>query len=180
MPAIHFKTTLFTIGDSLIFRLPEEESAKLPSRSQAMVEGTINGHEFKNVLEPDGKWSHWFRLDEAMQKKLGVGVGDEVEVAIDSTKDWIEPTLPSDLRTAVEGSPEARAMWAKITPMARWEWLRWVNGTKNPDTRKHRIEVSISKMKKGMRRPCCFNRAMCTDPYVSKSGRLLEPENVAA
>jgi len=179
MPAIRFKTKLFTIGDSTIFRLPEEESAKLPSRSQVMVKGTINGHDFRNVLEPDGKWSHWFRLDDVLQKKLGVTAGDEVELELDSTKDWIEPDIPDDLKTAVEGSPEARAMWAKITTMARWEWLRWVNATKNPDTRKHRIEVSISKMKKGMRRPCCFNRAMCTDPYVSKSGRLLEPAQAA-
>jgi hypothetical protein len=26
-----------------------------------------------------------------------------------------------------------------------------------------------------MRRPCCFNRGMCTEPYVSKNGVLLDP-----
>jgi hypothetical protein len=34
--------------------------------------------------------------------------------------------------------------------------------------------VSISKMKSGKRRPCCFNLAACTDPDLSKNGRLLE------
>jgi hypothetical protein len=59
--------------------------------------------------------------------------------------------------------------------MARWEWVRWVNATKNPDTRSRRVDVSISKMKSGKRRPCCFNLSACTDPDLSKNGRLLEP-----
>ena len=58
--------------------------------------------------------------------------------------------------------------------MARWE-VRWVNATPNADTRKRRVEVSISKMKSGKRRPCCCNLAACTDPDLSRSGRLIEP-----
>jgi hypothetical protein len=46
---------------------------------------------------------------------------------------------------------------------------------KNPDTRRRRVDVSISKMKSGKRRPCCFNLSACTDPDLSKNGRLLEP-----
>ena len=66
-------------------------------------------------------------------------------------------------------------VWEDITPMARWEWVRWVNATKNPDTRQRRVEVSISKMQSGKRRPCCFNLSACTDPDLSKNGRLREP-----
>ena len=59
--------------------------------------------------------------------------------------------------------------------MARWEWVRWVNATNNPVTRKRRVEATISKMSSGKRRPCCFNLAACTDPQLSKSGRLVQP-----
>jgi len=59
--------------------------------------------------------------------------------------------------------------------MARWEWVRWVNATNNPETRGRRVDVSISKMESGNRRPCCFNLAACTDPDLSKSGKLFEP-----
>jgi hypothetical protein len=57
--------------------------------------------------------------------------------------------------------------------MARWEWVRWVNETKNPTTRERRVEVSISKLSSGKRRPCCFNLAGCTDPELSKNGKLV-------
>ena len=57
--------------------------------------------------------------------------------------------------------------------MARWEWVRWVNATRNTETRERRIEVSLSKMRAGKRRPCCFNLSSCTDPELSKDGKLL-------
>jgi hypothetical protein len=62
-----------------------------------------------------------------------------------------------------------------ITPMAKWEWPRWINATNVQATREKRIEVSIDKLRKGMRRPCCFNRSACTQPEVSKNAMLLEP-----
>ncbi|HEU5121770.1 MAG TPA: YdeI/OmpD-associated family protein [Candidatus Saccharimonadales bacterium] len=175
MSAIRFRTKLFKIGEWTIIRLPEDASAKLPSRGQTMVKGTINGYAFQSVLEPDGKWSHWFRADESLQKQIGAKAGDTVVLDIESTKEWPEPDLPQDLKLALQSHPQASAMWKAITPMARWDWIRWIRGTKDPETRKRRIEASMSKMKAGERRPCCFNRAMCTDPYVSKSGVLLMP-----
>ena len=69
-----------------------------------------------------------------------------------------------------------RYLWDDITPMARWEWVRWVNATRNPDTRRRRVEVSISKMNSGKRRPCCFDLSSCTDPQLSQNGRLRSSE----
>jgi hypothetical protein len=66
------------------------------------------------------------------------------------TKDWPEPSVPQDLAAALAAAPQKiQDLWNKITPMARWEWVRWVNATENPDTRRRRVDVSISKMKSG-------------------------------
>jgi uncharacterized protein YdeI (YjbR/CyaY-like superfamily) len=82
--------------------------------------------------------------------------------------------MPTDLKAALEAAPQAvRESWTDITPMARWEWVRWVNATANPATRERRVEVSISKLDSGKRRPCCFDLSACTDPSVSKSGKLV-------
>ena len=79
------------------------------------------------------------------------------------TKDWPEPDVPQDLATALVAAPQKiQNLWNEITPMARWEWVRWVDATKNPDTRRRRVDVSISKMQSGKRRPCCFNLSACT------------------
>jgi uncharacterized protein YdeI (YjbR/CyaY-like superfamily) len=82
--------------------------------------------------------------------------------------------VPQDLKAALAAAPQRiQDLWEEITPMARWEWVRWVNATSNPDTRRRRVEVTISKMQSGKRRPCCFNLAGCTDPNLSKNGRLI-------
>jgi hypothetical protein len=172
---ILFEATLHTIDALTILRLPEKASEKLPSRGQVAAQGTINGHEFQTVLEPDGSSGHWMRVDEKLQQTAGISGGDTATLEIEPTKDWPEPNVPQDFETALEAAPQKiQDLWKDITPMARWEWVRWVNETKNPDTRRRRVEVSMSKMNSGKRRPCCFNLAACTDPYLSKNGRLIE------
>jgi Domain of unknown function (DUF1905)/Bacteriocin-protection, YdeI or OmpD-Associated len=173
---IRFDATLSTIDTSTVLRLPETASKELPSRGQVAVHGTINGVEFQTVLEPDGNHGHWIRVDDTLQHAAGLTAGDTATLDIEVAKDWPEPSVPQDLATALVAAPqEIQNLWHEITPMARWEWVRWVNATRNPDTRSRRVDVSISKMKDGKRRPCCFNLSSCTDPDLSKNGRLFDP-----
>ena len=171
---LRFDATLHMVSGCGILRLPDAASKKLPSRGQVAVHGMINGWPFQTVLEPDGDFGHWMRVDEGLQTASGVGPGDTITLEVEPTKEWPEPSVPPDLRKSLSDAPrELRELWQTITPMARWEWVRWVNATKNADTRKRRVEVSISKMSHGKRRPCCFDLASCTDPDLSKNGKLV-------
>jgi uncharacterized protein YdeI (YjbR/CyaY-like superfamily) len=64
--------------------------------------------------------------------------------------------LPTDLREAVSASPKLAAFWNGLTPLARNEWICWVISGKKAETRGIRIKKALSKMKGGMRRPCCW------------------------
>jgi hypothetical protein len=139
-----------------------------------MVEGTINGYRFQRELEPDGRGSHWLQLDKTMQDGARAKVGSSVELEIEPSKEWPEPIIPSDLKEALDHSPKAKRIWMDITPLARWDWIRWIRSTKNPETRKIRIAKTFSKFESGIRRPCCFNRTECTVPEVANKGVLLE------
>ena len=180
MSTIRFEAKLFKIGSWTLLRLPKSASAKLPSRGMTMVGGTINDFRFQAALEPDGKGSHWFKLDKTMREAIGADAGDTVMLAIEPVKEWSEPNVPADLKKALAVVPQAHTLWMDITPMARWDWIRWIGSTKQPETRKRRIETALSKLKAGDRRPCCFNRTVCTEPYVSNNGVLLEPTQTTA
>ena len=175
MSTIRLEATPLKIGDWIILRLPKSASAKLPSRGMTLVEDTINGFRSKIVLEPDGKGSHWFRIDSGLRKAASIDMGNTVTMAIESSKKWPEPDVPSDLNKALSADPQANALWTDLTPMARWDWLRWIRSTNYQETRSKRIKVTLSKLKAGERRPCCFNRSLCTEPEVSKNGVLIEP-----
>jgi len=172
--AIRFEAQVQRTGGSTILRMPEEASAKLPSRGQVAVTGVANGRAFQTVLEPDGRRGHWLKVDEKLQQALAVSEGDTAVLEVEPTKDWPEPAVPMDFQTALTDAPDTSEMWKNITPMARWEWVRWINSTKNLQTRERRVEVGISKLRSGKRRPCCFDLASCTDPDLSKNGILAD------
>ena len=175
MQAINFNTKLFKIGEWTLLHLPESASVKLPSRALTMIKGTINGFPFQATLEPDGKGSHWFKVGKILQVEARIKAGDNVALEIEPTKEWIEPEVPGDLKKALSASQKAEDLWRDITPNARWDWIRWIRAVKTPETRQKHIEVALSKLNKGMRRPCCFNRNLCSEPYVSHNWVLSEP-----
>ncbi|MES2985645.1 MAG: YdeI/OmpD-associated family protein [Patescibacteria group bacterium] len=65
-------------------------------------------------------------------------------------------TVPDDLRKVITTTPQIYTIWEDITPLARNEWICWIQSAKKAETRKHRIDVMVSKMKQGDRRPCCW------------------------
>jgi hypothetical protein len=173
-PVIGFEAQVQGTGGPAILRLPEEASAQLPSRGQVAVRGVMNGRAFQAVLEPDGRRGHWLKVDEELRQALAVSEGDTVALKVEPAKDWPEPGIPGDFQAALAGAPDISELWKGITPMARWEWVRWINATNNLQTRERRVQAGISKLRSGKRRPCCFDLAACTDPDLSKNGILVE------
>ena len=64
--------------------------------------------------------------------------------------------VPEDLREALISDAKALAVWESLTPLARNEWICWVTFVKKKETRKEHVKRTISELKDGMRRPCCW------------------------
>ncbi len=64
--------------------------------------------------------------------------------------------LPSDLATALTASPAALATWQDLTPIARNEWICWIETAKKSETRSKRINWGCENLQDGKRRPCCW------------------------
>jgi hypothetical protein len=137
--------------------LPGEASANLPRRGRTSVDGTLNGHAFTATLEPDGRLSHWLKVDEALREAAGVAVGDTVALEIAPVAREPEPGLPADLRRALDDAPEARATWEDTTTLARVDWIHWIESAKQAATRAKRIAEACDKLASGQRRVCCFD-----------------------
>lgn len=65
-------------------------------------------------------------------------------------------SLPADLRKALNTDCSASSTWEDITPLARNEWICWVESVKKPETRKEHIKRAVSDLAVGKRRPCCW------------------------
>ncbi len=166
-----FKAVPAVVEGRTIVVLPEAVSAKLPSRGMVMAEVTMEGRVFEVPLEPDGRGSHWFEVPPEMSGVASISEGEMVTVMVADVAAWPAPSMPSDILSALEAEA-LMAVWQTLTTKAQWSWLRWVRSTKVQATRTKRIGVMCDKLKKGDRRPCCFDQTRCTVPELSKSGVL--------
>ncbi|MBS3140523.1 YdeI/OmpD-associated family protein [Candidatus Woesearchaeota archaeon] len=64
--------------------------------------------------------------------------------------------VPTDLRKTLLSSSKTREIWNNLTPLARNEWICWVNSVKKPETRRNHIERVRRELLEGKRRPCCW------------------------
>lgn len=64
--------------------------------------------------------------------------------------------LPADFADALSADDAVRAAWLDITPLARNEWICWVEDAKRADTRAKRIGRAQENLAEGKRRPCCW------------------------
>jgi len=64
--------------------------------------------------------------------------------------------VPVDLAKALSSDKAALAAWEDLTPLARNEWICWITFVKKDETRKEHVKRTISELKDGIRRPCCW------------------------
>ncbi len=64
--------------------------------------------------------------------------------------------VPADLRAALSANATALAAWTDITPLARNEFICWVEDAKKDVTRVRRIRRTQEELEAGLRRPCCW------------------------
>jgi hypothetical protein len=66
--------------------------------------------------------------------------------------------------------PTVLALWEDLTPLARNEFICWVEDAKQPKTRQRRIRRTSEELLEGKRRPCCWIGCIHrTDKAISPS-----------
>lgn len=64
--------------------------------------------------------------------------------------------LPPDMRAVLTKDAAMRAAWEDITPIARNEWICWIESAKKDATREKRLRIAQENLSAGQRRPCCW------------------------
>lgn len=64
--------------------------------------------------------------------------------------------IPKDLKKLILEDFSAYTTWENITPIARNEWICWVQNAKKQETGDKRIKRTQNELKEGKRRPCCW------------------------
>lgn len=99
-----------------------------------------------------------------------------------STKKEPESKVPLDFQKALRATTNGMALWQDITPIARRDFITWIEGAKQPQTRARRIQIACSKLVAGDRRPCCYAvtpmglyKALGENPRAKATWKTLTP-----
>lgn len=150
---LRFSSLLIEADKRIVFTIPSSISKKLYDMPK--VEGTINGYPFRADIHSNTDGTYTVRANVAMLRGAGAGIGDTVQLAVLGPEPY--PVPPADLQSEFSMSPEATENWEKLTNLGKRDWLRWIDDTKNPETRARRIARTIEQLSEGKRRACCVN-----------------------
>lgn len=64
--------------------------------------------------------------------------------------------MPADLANALGQSRKTVDLWESLTPIARNEFICWIEDAKQEKTRVKRIHRTVEELAEGKRRPCCW------------------------
>ena len=64
--------------------------------------------------------------------------------------------IPVDLKKILISKPAVLLVWEDITPLARNEWICWIESAKKLETKNRRIRIMYENLTTGKRRPCCW------------------------
>jgi len=70
--------------------------------------------------------------------------------------DGIVHKIPADLIKALLETKELTSLWEGLTPIARNEFICWIEDAKKEQTRLKRITRTVEELGEGKKRPCCW------------------------
>ncbi len=139
-----FRTTVSGAGGKAYIELPFDPDEAWGRRARHDITGTVAGHEYRGKVQTvEGRFR--LSLGPAWLRDKGIGIGDEVEVAIKPEGPQIDLMEP-DLVAAFSADPEARAIFEGLTTYCRKNYMRWIGDAKRPETRARRIAEMMAML----------------------------------
>jgi hypothetical protein len=144
---VNFRATLEAGGPSFmptqVVQVPDHAWQAVGGKATKRVIATLNGHaERLGLLQQEGG-GRYLLLRKELCQRLGLAVGQELEVSLapDPNPDYV--ALPDELAEALAAWPEAETAFQAQTGAMRRAMARKVADAKRPDTRaRYAVELA--------------------------------------
>jgi Bacteriocin-protection, YdeI or OmpD-Associated/Domain of unknown function (DUF1905) len=118
----------------------------LGTRARLWLRGTLQGHPFWVAAQPMGDGNHWVTVNRQMRAEMGLAGDEEVEAVFVQADGPPALTVPEELERALEGRPDARALFEGMSHNHRKEYINWVREAKRPETRARRAADAMDRI----------------------------------
>jgi len=137
------------VGTWTFLGIPIEVSAMFGSKGQVKVKGTINGYPFRSTALPMGDGSHYLVVGKDIRDHIAVAQGDSVIVVLELDTEERRITVPDDFLRAMDGQPQARQIFDRLSYSHQKEYVNWILSAKQTETRQRRVDKAIVMLSQG-------------------------------
>ena len=138
-----FHAKLYAVGVNRCVDVPPEISEALGGETYIRVKGRVGDEPYRSNLAPRGGGKHRLFVHSDIWRKLGVDVGDEVDIEIERDEDEWEIAVPADVAEAMPEGSEALEAFQALTVPNRKRFIDRIEEAKTPATRQRRIEQGV-------------------------------------
>jgi hypothetical protein len=147
MATQRFTAIIAKTGSKTFIAIPFDPNEVWGIKQRHHITGTINDRAIRGPLSSNGG-QYVLSLGAAWQRDNGLEAGAEVAVEL-GPEGPQTTTLAPDIVAALESEPAANAFFAALATFYRNGYVRWIEGTKRPETRSARIAEVIELLKAG-------------------------------
>jgi hypothetical protein len=148
MAAQRFEAVVEAEDDRLFVEVPAAVVAALGPRRRPPLVIEVNGYRYRSTPAVyRGRTYLGFRRD--IREAAGLSAGRRVAVSLELDEQPREVAVPNDLEDALRADPTAQAAFAALSFTHRKEYVEWVESAKRDETRRRRIERTVTILRPG-------------------------------
>jgi len=141
-----FTATIKITGINLYVDMPATISRAMGKRGHVPIKGSVNRFPIRATLVPTGAGRHRLYINGEMRKGAGVDTGDRITVSIEPDTGPRMPPFPEALQKALAVNKEAKAVWDRLPPSHRKEYLDYLNWLKTPESLERNVKKVIAAL----------------------------------
>ena len=128
--------------------VPPSVIEALGAGKRPAVKVTLNGYTYRSSVAVMGG-AYMIGVSAEVREKAGVKGGDVVDVRLELDTEPREVEVPADLTKALAKDAAAKRFFEGLSYSNKRRIVLNVEGTKNPETRRRRIEKAVEQLREG-------------------------------
>ncbi|KAB1231908.1 YdeI/OmpD-associated family protein [Chryseobacterium viscerum] len=125
--------------DAAFVEFPFSTEELFNKKGQVKIKALFDGKvEYRGSLAKIKSDCHILGLTQEVRKQLGKTFGDHVSVSLTEDKEERVIEVADDIVSVFNESPEAKALFDKMSYTHKKEYIRWIEEAKKPETRENR------------------------------------------
>jgi bifunctional DNA-binding transcriptional regulator/antitoxin component of YhaV-PrlF toxin-antitoxin module len=138
-------------GERPLIELPFDAKEEF-GKARAPVRGRVNGADFRSTVAVYGG-KFYVGFNKELRERAGIEIGDDVEVEVELDDAPREVELPAELEGMLAADPKARGNFDSLSYTHKREYVEWITGAKQDETRQRRMRKALEMLRAGTKHP---------------------------